>query len=630
MIHRTGLWRVGVGRADRPLAHTSFLVLAAILSIAACVTGESPAPTVEPTRTIEAAGTRIRATAFSPDGSLLAAADDAGTLLLYDTISWTATQVPASELGSVSSLAFSPDGSLLAVGSYFTPLRAGVVSCMSLAQARALWMRPVHTRQVENVVFSPDGRFIVSCSQDGTARLWEARSGSAVLVLDRSPYTFNAAAFSPDGSSLATAVWRSVVLWDTSTGEEVGALGDHDGVVLTAVYSPDGRLLASGGRDNIVTVWDMSSGARTLALEGHTSAVNFVRFSPDGRLLASASQDATVIIWEASTGRPIHVLRAHVGAVSSVSFSPDGNWIATSSSDRRISLWALDRMDMRNHAPVARFTWTRSQQDSSLLHASRVLWLFDASSSYDPDGEIVEYAWDWNSDGEFSIVTHLPLAGHRFAETGSHRVTLRVTDAWGATGDVSQVVVLEGRRLPEAAFSWTPIDPNLGESVGFVDESQAGQGSLQDWSWDFGDGNTSRDRAPFHAYTQKGTYTVRLTVTTDDGLTATTTRHVTVKNLPPQAAFSFNQDLEVGDRSLVILGVVITFDASQSRDPDGEIVDYSWNLGDGTTAQGHLVTHVYTQEGTYRVHLTITDDDGSTGTSEHEIRVVPGGGGGPG
>jgi len=138
------------------------------------------------------------------------------------------------------------------------------------------------------------------------------------------------------------------------------------------------------------------------------------------------------------------------------------------------------------------------------------------------------------------------------------------------------------------------------------------------WAWNFGDGATGSGSQIQKRYSAAGTYTVTLTVTDNRGATGSTSRIVTVvsPNQPPTASFTFsptNPDP----------GQNVTFDASGSSDPDGTIVSYAWNFGDGTTSTVPTanVTKAYASAGTYTVTLTVTDNLGATGTTTRTIQV---------
>jgi len=91
----------------------------------------------------------------------------------------------------------------------------------------------------------------------------------------------------------------------------------------------------------------------------------------------------------------------------------------------------------------------------------------------------------------------------------------------------------------------------------------------------------------------------------------------TTGNLPPVAEFRLSAET-------VAVFQPVEFDASSSSDPDGEIVEFLWDFGDGNTAQGVVVSHVYTAPGEYTVTLTVRDDQGATATAREKITVVEG------
>lgn len=162
---------------------------------------------------------------------------------------------------------------------------------------------------------------------------------------------------------------------------------------------------------------------------------------------------------------------------------------------------------------------------------------------------------------------------------------------------------------PNADFSWSASDLD----VQFTDQSSDNDGWISEWSWNFGDGGGSAAQDPSHTYAAAGTYTVSLTVIDNGGASAAASRTVTVTeplpNMEPTAAFAYSCD-----------GLVCTFDASNSTD-DGNIVDYSWNFGDGNLGDGVTTGHSYPAAGSYPVSLTVTDDDGVAASASLDVQV---------
>ncbi|KAF8884450.1 hypothetical protein BD779DRAFT_1801647 [Infundibulicybe gibba] len=132
-------------------------------------------------------------------------------------------------------------------------------------------------------------------------------------------------AYSPDGKYFASgSADNSVRVWDAATGTQILLLQGHDNLVTSAAYSPDGRHIASGSADNSVRVWDATTGTQISLLQGHDDAVSSVAYSPDGGHIASGSHDKSVRVWDAAIGTQISLLQGHDDLVISVAYSPDG------------------------------------------------------------------------------------------------------------------------------------------------------------------------------------------------------------------------------------------------------------------------------------------------------------------
>ena len=181
-----------------------------------------------------------------------------------------------------------------------------------------------HADLLFDVDFSPDGRFIVTGSGDGTARLWDSQTGQELSQFTPPIRIVTVTDFSPDGRHvLVGGPGPAARLWDTQTGQTVGELSGHLGGVWAGDVSPDGRYALTAD-DESARLWDIWAGqeVRTFSVPVAVS----VDFSPDGRVIATAGWDGAAQVWEAATGRSLFQIMLANQAVCVV-FSPDGRYL---------------------------------------------------------------------------------------------------------------------------------------------------------------------------------------------------------------------------------------------------------------------------------------------------------------
>jgi serine/threonine protein kinase len=199
-----------------------------------------------------------------------------------------------------------------------------------------------HSDSVRSVVYSPDGRYLASGSDDKTIKIWEVATGKELRTLTGHSDRVSSVAYSPDGRYLASGSSDDTIkIWEVATGKELRTLTGHSSWVLSVVYSPDGRYLASGSRDKTTKIWEVATGKELRTLTGHSGWVQSVVYSPDGRYLARGSWYRTIKIWEVATGKELRTLAGHSGSVLSVVYSHDGRYLASGSSDKTIKIWRV-------------------------------------------------------------------------------------------------------------------------------------------------------------------------------------------------------------------------------------------------------------------------------------------------
>ena len=239
---------------------------------------------------------------------------------------------------------------------------------------------------------------------------------------------------------------------------------------------------------------------------------------------------------------------------------------------------------------------------------------FNGSGSTAEAGHrITDFSWSFG-DGAFGSGA---IATHSYDADGSYTVTLKVTDDAGRKSTLAQGSVSVGVGGPTASFTSSPSSPSTGQQVNFdASQSKATTGrTITSYAWIFDDGSTGSGVAPTHTYSAGGSYTVRLTVTDNQGATGVTTNTVSVSSSAPTANITFAP-------SSPTVGQSVTFSGAASTAPSGRtITGYAWNFGDGGTGVGVQPSHTYSVAGTYSVVLTVTDSLGQTAFTSTSVTV---------
>jgi WD40 repeat protein/tRNA A-37 threonylcarbamoyl transferase component Bud32 len=329
---------------DSPVVATAFSPDGALL---AATTIE--ATTLYDTRTWKPAGPPLRSSQggysgvdFSPDGRTLAIAGGKGRIELWDV----ATRKERRELTdpaatsvspALSAVRYSPDGAVIAAG----PQETNHVTLWATATGRVIGrpitVKPPGSGGAQRISFSPDSKRIAVPGATGALGIWEIATGRRVgrpLVIGSDDV--EAAIFAEGGRAvIASDDSGSVSMVDVATGRTVReplSVGDYAADSLD--LSPDGRLLAAASLGGSVFVWNAKTGAQYGSpLTVDTSPVNEVAFSPDGRTLVSAHQRSAVV-WDTSgeqaIGKPVD---GGIDLTTDVSFSPDGTRLVAGQYD---------------------------------------------------------------------------------------------------------------------------------------------------------------------------------------------------------------------------------------------------------------------------------------------------------
>ncbi len=247
-------------------------------------------------------------------------------------------------------------------------------------------------------------------------------------------------------------------------------------------------------------------------------------------------------------------------------------------------------------------------------------------SSSGSTGSITGSLWEFGDGASATTAT----ATHVYTTAGTYTAKLTVTDGSSNNQTTVTITVSQTSTPPSSA---TPPRAVISSSiaagptplvVGFDGSgSTVTNATITTYAWEFGDGATATGPEVTHNYTSAGVYTATLTVTASNGLNNAVSTPIVVTassptaNVPPTAVATATPPS--GPPPLPV-----NFDASASTDPDGSIVAYKWNFGDGSSATGKTASHIYAAAAKYTATLTVTDNRGVSQVKSIPITIQTG------
>ncbi len=459
----------------------------------------------------------------------------------------------------------------------------------SVASDEILWTAPT---SIIAVAVGPDGAFWLTTPT--TIYRYSGQPPIASFTATPNPATMGASvAFDASGSSDPDG---NIVSYAWDFGDSTGGSG------VTAAHT----YLAFGTFNATLTVTDNESFTATAYrhIAVRAPPIAFFTATPNPAVVeasitfdASASRDpdGTVVSYRWEFGDSTN----GSGAITTHPYAIPGTYNVTLNVTDNNSLNGSAYHDVvvqpappGPQPPVADFT------ANPLRVNPGVPVTFDASASFDPDGTIASYTWEFgDSTGGSGVV-----ATHSFATPGVFTVNLTVVDNQTLSSSATHQVTINAR--PHAAFLFAPTTVYVGVSVTFDGSGSTDpDGSIASYGWDFGDGSTGTGVQASHVFAAKGTFQIRLTVVDNDGLSNQTTRTLAVPDRAPQITSS-----TPGVGPLTIdAGAAQTFTVI-AWDPDGDVLIYTWRV-DGAAAGGNLsaLNFVSTSPGAHTVNVTVSD-----------------------
>jgi len=266
-----------------------------------------------------------------------------------------------------------------------------------------------------------------------------------------------------------------------------------------------------------------------------------------------------------------------------------------------------------DHQPSGIKQQTANEQKSLIAVPGQEI-IFDGSDSYDSDGEIRRYSWDFDDGkkGSQEKMTHV------FEKPGHYHVSLLIvddsdgpcsnedTDTWEIIVNAAPILEL-GKDRRDVADELIVFAPS---------EARDRDGKIISYLWDMGDGTQKSGEKISHGFHKPGKYTVTLTVSDDSGAANNTVSDRILINIndPPVAV--------AGEDRRIAAEKKLRFDGSESYDPDGKLIALLWDFGDGAAAKGKKVSHSYEKPGTYEVRLTVEDNSGTLSSENSDTLTV--------
>jgi WD40 repeat protein len=298
----------------------------------------------------------VVAIALSPDGTILASADDDvnkiaeiprdRTVRLWEVSSGKELRRLADQKGQLLGLAFSPDGKKLLVGAEHE--RDAPLDLWEVATGKHL-LTFDRNAWASALGFSPDGKLVTN----GSGKFWDTNTGRLVHKWPHDPRwgwsSRSWVLFSPDGKTVASWLHPDHLRFrEVATGKEREVAPEHRGAVLCLAITPDGRVLITGGEDGTVRTWDAHTGQPLHVLRGHQAPVLALAVSPDGKVVASADRQGewkatevglgSVRLWDVASGTQVRALVVKPEFTPQLAFTPDGQTLAVNSKGG-VQLW---------------------------------------------------------------------------------------------------------------------------------------------------------------------------------------------------------------------------------------------------------------------------------------------------
>ena len=430
---------------------------------------------------------------FSSDGQLVAAADRQDIVTIKDVLTGRTWSDKSAHIDEVRSIAFSRDGRFAVTASadntaiVWNTETGKTVAKLGLNVRDMPGDGPPYRNPVFGAAFSPDGKHVVTWSQDNNARVWDWQTESGrrnPLLLSGHKGRIQDVSFNADGSLIATASDdRTARVWNATTGKLIAILPQHKAPVLSASFSPDSKFVVTA-EAYAARVWELPTTSvegqeaitKKFELTGKTRPFTDASFSPDGKLVLAAGKRGA-LLWDAQTGESLAELTSHQHNVTSAKFSPDGKLILTASMDKTARVWDVpesmskgqvlhERVKLSGQTQLKNATWSSDGKSIFTFGVNKSVqkWDWQTESGRSQPVKILDGDYATSSpDGRYvGALSHDDLTHVYEASTGRKLMDLR-----DYHGDVQRMIFSPDNRFVAEHISQPPPD-NFGDGSLYV------------------------------------------------------------------------------------------------------------------------------------------------------------------
>ncbi len=400
----------------------------------------------------------LGAITFSPDGKLLALADFMNIVVCDVGKGSVLAQFPSSGRAGQASLSFSGDGKLLAVGGRGFREKLSVTVWDVPAKVEKKKFDMAHDREV-HAVLSPDGKVLAGWGhnlqrrEESVVQFWDLATGKERFTLKPDGFALQHVVFSPDGKQLVTVEsGLPVSIREAATGKVIRQFVTCGNLSVVA-YSPDGKLLATGTANGTVQLWDPISGMRVGQCKAPPQTqLSSVAFQAGNKVLAAGFSHQMLRLWDVPSGRERTPAIGHLAAVSALAFSRDGKTLLSAGSD-----------GMRVHALATgnEIRWIEPPVDEL---GRRLRGRVNRAGVYlSPDGRYV--LWAGQLRGGLAVVEL--ASGEEIADLPTFSSPFGGTVAFASRGSgiVSLSMDMAGRNRQATAHVWDPATGLLRQKI---------------------------------------------------------------------------------------------------------------------------------------------------------------------